>query len=101
MRPKSVTVTSGNTPYYIPMDWRGGAFGITATPNSANYDVAYATSDIGDGAAGLASGDWTDITGMSAATTAAAKEVGPSTCIRITLNSGTSVKVDVVQSDIQ
>ena len=101
MRPKTVTVTSANSPYYIPMDWRGGAFGVTATPDSANYDVAYTTSNIAEGAAGIPSGEWTDITDMSAATAAASKEVGPSTCIRITLNSGTSVTVGVVQSDTQ
>lgn len=100
MRPKTVTVTSGNSPYYIPMDWRGGSFGVTATPTSANYDVAYTTDSIADGADG-GSIAWTDITDMSAATAAASKEVGPSTCIRVTLNSGTSVAVAVVQSDVQ
>lgn len=101
MRPKTVTVTSSNSPYYIPMDWRGGSFGVTATPSgSGNYDVAYTTDSIAEGASG-ASVTWTDITDMSAATAAASKEVGPSTCIRITLNSGTDVTVGVVQSDVQ
>lgn len=99
MRPKSVTVTSGNSPYYIPVNWRDGPIGVTATPSGAgNYDVAYTHESIAEGADGVT--DWTDITDMSAATTAASKEVGPFTCLRITLNSGTSVKVDVVQSDV-
>lgn len=98
MRPKTVTVTSGNTPYYIPMNWRGGPIGVTATPSGGgDYDVAYTHEPIGEGAANVT--DWTDITDMSAATAAASKEVGPCTCLRITLNSGTSVKVDVVQND--
>ena len=97
MRPKSVTVVSGNSPYYIPMNWRGGDIGITATPNSGNYDVAYTHESIGEGAGSVT--DWTDITDMSAATAAVSKQIGPCTCLRITLNSGTSVKVDVVQDD--
>lgn len=98
MRPKSVTVTSSNSPYYIPMNWRGGPIGVTATPTAGNYDVAYTHESIASGASGAT--DWTDLTDMSAATAAASKEVGPCTCLRITLNSGTSVKVDVVQSDV-
>lgn len=99
MRPKTVTVTSGNTPYYIPVNWRGGSIGVTATPSGAgDYDVAYTHEPIGSGAASVT--NWTDITDMSAATAAASKAIGPCTCLRITLNSGTSVKVDVTQSDV-
>lgn len=97
MRPKSITVTTSNSPYYIPLNWRGGEVGVTATPNSANYDVAYTHEPIGSGAASVT--DWVDITDMSAATAQASKEVGPNTCLRVTLNSGTSVKVDVTQRD--
>lgn len=98
MRPKSVTVTSGNTPYYIPVSWVRGVIGVTATPSGAgDYDVAYTHEPISpDGAASVTT--WTDITDMSAATSEASKEIGPATCLRITLNSGTSVKVDVVQN---
>ena len=98
MRPQSVTVTSGNSPYYIPMNWRGGPIGVTATPSSANFDVAYTHEPITTTGASAVSA-WTDITDMSGATATASKEIGPCTCLRITLNSGTSVQVDVVQSD--
>lgn len=99
MRPKTITVTSGNTPYYLPMNWRGGDIGVTATPSGAgNYDVAYTHEPIGEGAAGVT--DWTDVTDMSGATTAQSKVIGPSTCLRVILNSGTSVKVDVTQTDV-
>lgn len=98
MRPKSVTVTSANSPYYIPVNWRGGDIAVTATPSgSGNYDVAYTLEPIGSGAAGVT--DWTDVTDMSAATAGESKEISCATCLRITLNSGTSVKVDVCQSD--
>ena len=96
MRPKSVTVTSANSPYYLPMDWRGGDIGLTATPNSGNYDVAFTHESI---ASGIASQTWVDITDMSAATATVSKQIGPCTCLRITLNSGTSVKVATVQDD--
>jgi hypothetical protein len=99
MKPKTVTVTSSNSPYYIPMDWRGGDIGVTATPSGAgNYDVAYTHEPISSGAASVT--DWTDITDMSAATTAQSKVIGPTTCLRITLNSGTSAKIDVTQRDV-
>ena len=99
MRPKTFTVTTANTPYYLPVNWRGGAIGVTATPAGAgNYDVAYTHEPIGDGATGVT--NWTDVTDMSAATAAASKELGPCTCLRVTLNSGTSVKVDFTQTDV-
>ena len=87
MKPKSVTVTSSNSPYYIPVNWRGEELGVTATPaGSGNYDVAYthelpASYDFANDVT-----DWVDITDMSAATATASKSVGPSTCLRITLD---------------
>lgn len=99
MRPKTVTVVDGNSPYYIPVNFRGGDIGITATPaGSGDYDVAYTRESIAEGASGVTS--WTDITGMSAATAAAVATVTAATCLRITLNSGDSVTVDVAQSDV-
>lgn len=98
MRPKSVTVTSGNSPYYLPLNWRGGTVGVNATPTAGNYDVAYTRENITGGAASVT--NWIDISGMSAATAAAQATVSSSTCLRITLNSGTSVTVDVTQSDV-
>ena len=100
MRPKTITVTSGNSPYYIPTNWRGGDIGVTATPSGAgNYDVAYTHEPLPNGDASQVT-DWTDITDMSAATAAQSKVVGPTPCLRVTLNSGTSVKVDVTQTDV-
>jgi len=99
MRPKSITVTSANSPYYYPTNWRGGKMGLTATPTGAgNYDVAYTNEPIGNGAANVT--DWVDVTDMSAATAQASKAIDPVTCIRVTLNSGTSVKIDISQSDV-
>ena len=99
MKPKTVTVTSSNSPYYIPVDWRGGDISVTATPaGSGNYDVAYTQEPIGGGAASVT--DWVDVTDMSAATTTQSKMINQATCVRITLNSGTSVKIDISQSDV-
>ena len=97
-RPKSVTVTSGVSPYYIPTNQYGGQLNIVATPAGAgNYDVAFTNEDIGTGAGNVT--DWIDVTNMSAATAVQDEIINAGTCLRITLNSGTSVKVDVVQSD--
>ena len=95
-RPKTVTVTSSNTPYYIPMNWRGGDISVVAVPaGSGNYDVAFTNERIGDGAAGVT--NWVDITNMSGATATQDEVIRGCTCLRITLNSGTSVTVDIVQ----
>jgi hypothetical protein len=98
MRPKSVTVTSGNSPYYIPLSQRQGTTNVVATPNSGNYDVAYTLESIGEGAASVT--DWIDVTNMSAATAQQTGTVTGATCLRITLNSGTSVKVDISQQNV-
>jgi hypothetical protein len=99
MRPKSIVVTSANSPFYFPVNWRGGNLGITATPSGAgNFDAAYTHEPIGEGAAGV--GVWTDIDDMSGATAAASKVIGPCACLRFTLNSGDSVQFDIVQHDI-
>lgn len=98
MRPQTVTVTSANSPVYIPVDWSGGPIGISAFPSgSGDYDVAYTLEQPADYDFSAVT-DWTDITSMSAATAAATAELGPTTCIRITLNSGTSVKCNIVQN---
>ena len=95
-RSKTVTVTSGNTPYYIPMNTYGGQISIVATPASGNYDVAFTNEDIGSGAASVTT--WVDVTNMSAATATQDEVINPASCLRITLNSGTSVTVDVLQA---
>ncbi len=97
MRPKTVVVTSGES--YIPVNYRGGEIGVTATPaGSGNYDVAYTHESISEGADAVTR--WVDVEDMSAATTVVSKAVKPATCLRVTLNSGTSVTVDITQSDI-
>lgn len=99
MRPKTVTVTSANSPFYLPINWRGGNLGITATPSGAgNFGAAYTHEPIGSGAAAVV--DWIDIGDMSGATVDASKVIGPCTCLRFTLNSGDSVQFDIVQHDI-
>lgn len=99
MRPKSITVTSGNSPYYIPVNYRGGQVNIGTVPAGAgNYDVAYTMEPIGAGADLVSS--WVNVTDMAGATAAEAKEISAITCLRVTLNSGTSVKVDIAQSDV-
>lgn len=102
MRPKTITVTSGNSPYYIPVNWRGDSLGVTATPNGAgNYDVAYtrelpSSYDFASDASA-----WVDVSNMSAATAVQSEEIPVgATCLRITLNSGTNVVVDLSQQDV-
>ena len=96
MRPIRVVQDSvGST--VIPANFRAGPYSVVATPNSGNYDVAYTVSDIYDTDI---TPNWIDVTDMSAATAQVAKEVGTATAFRLTLNSGTSVTVEIAQSDV-
>ena len=98
MRPARYTVTSSNSPMTIPLNWMAGLTSIIATPNgSGNYDVAYTNVDIHDADI---TPNWVDITAMSAATTSQDATVTTVTALRVTLNSGTNVVVDVAQSDV-
>jgi len=98
MRPKRFVITSGLSPKVVPMSYRGGPSSIIASPSgSGNYDIAFTTVDIFDASL---TPNWVDITGMSAATTDQDAEVGSVTALRITLNSGTDVTVDISQSDV-
>lgn len=98
MRPKRFTVTSSNSPKIIPTNYRGGPISIIATPNGAgNYDVAFTTAPIQDSSI---TPNWIDITDMSAATTQQNKSANNITALRITLNSGTNVVVDIASGDV-
>ena len=98
MRPARYTVTSSNSPMTIPLNWMAGLASIIATPNgSGNYDVAYTNVDITDT---TITPNWIDITDMSAATAQVGdKTLTSVTALRITLNSGTNVIVDLASAD--
>lgn len=98
MRPNRITVTSSNSPYLFPVDWLGGPVGLFATPAAlSTYTIDYALfrPESGDF---TEVDNWVPITAMTAATDSQSVEVGPLTCIRITLDAGTEVEVDVVQN---
>ena len=98
MRPQQILVTSGISPKIIPVNSRGGPYSIIATPAGAgDYDVSFTTTDIFNSDLTPA---WVDITAMTGATTTQDTEVGTVTAFRVTLNSGTSVQVDIAQSDV-
>lgn len=97
MRPRRVlqdTVAST----IIPVDWRGGDITIIALPGATgNYDVAFTATDIYNT---TLTPTWEDITGMSASTTQASATLdGSVTAVRVTLNSGDNVTVDISQSN--
>ena len=89
-------VTSGNSPLTIPLDARGGNIGIGATPAGAgNYTITYSLTPLNQSLTVNPHA----ITAMTTATTALTTELGPVTAIIVTLHSGTSVTIDVTQSD--
>jgi len=94
MRPAQIAVTSTNSPVIRQVDYANYT-GIVALPAGAgNYDVAFTRTPFNE----ELTQTWVDITGMSAATTTQDTVVNVITGLRITLNSGTSVTVDITQS---
>lgn len=98
MRPLEKLVTSANSPKIIPTNYRSGPLSIITTPAGAgNYTIAFTTSDVQNTAI---TPIWVDITSMTGATTSQNEELGTVTAFRATLNSGTSVQVNIAQSDV-
>lgn len=90
-------ITSGDSPLTIPLNPRGGATGIGATPTGAgNYTITFSLTPLNEN---LTLNPHA-ITSMTAATTAQSEQLGPVTAVIVTLNSGTSVTVDLTQSDV-
>lgn len=90
-------VTSANTPLTIPLDERGGAVGLGATPSGAgNYTVTFSLTPLNQS---LTINPHA-ITSMTTATTAQSEQLGPVTAIIVTLHSGTNVTIDLTQSNV-
>lgn len=90
-------VTSSNSPMVIPMNDRGGPRGVAATPAGAgNYTVEFTLTPQQIGL----TNNPVVIAEMTAETTVQSVEIGPVTAIIVTLNSGTSVTLDITQSDV-
>ena len=97
MKSTQKVVTSANSPLTIPMNPRGGPTALGATPaGSGNYTVTFAIDPVQEG---LTLNPFA-ITSMTTATTAQNEELGPVTALVVTLHSGTSVTIDLAQSDV-
>jgi hypothetical protein len=95
MKPRQVIVTSANSPQTIPLDPRSGPVGLGATPDSANYTVVISFTPLQEGL----TANTFPIAEMTAATTAQQVQLGPVLSIIVTLNSGTSVTIDLNQAN--
>lgn len=90
-------VTSSNTPLVIPLSARGGIVGIGATPSGAgNYTVQITLTPLNEGL----TPNFFPVPTMTAETGVVQVNVSPVTAIRVTLNSGTNVTIDLAQSDV-
>ena len=97
MKSRQYIVTSANSPLTIPLDYRGGPSGIGATPAGAgDYTVEFSVTPLNEN---LTLNPHA-ITDMTASTTAQQVELGPATALIVTLNSGTSVTIDLTQSNV-
>ena len=96
MKPHQIIVTSSNSPLTIPLNPRGGPVSFGVTPTAATYTVEFTLIPL---QIGLTPNTFA-IAAMTAATTAQQTEAGAITSIIVTLDSGTSVTVDIVQSDV-
>lgn len=96
MKSQQILVTSANSPLTIPLDPRGGSTTFGATPAGAgNYTVEFSVTPLQQN---LTLNTFA-ITDMTAATTPLSNQSGPVTALVVTLNSGTSVTIDLSQSD--
>ena len=97
MKAHQIVVTSANSPVTYPINDRGGSRGIAATPaGSGNYTVTFVLTPLEEGL----TLNPIPIADMTTETAIASAQLGPATAIIITLHSGTSVTVDVTQSDV-
>jgi hypothetical protein len=102
MRPKSVTVTSSNTPYLVPVDYRNGPVTVQAdATGTVNYTVEYTVQNIYSITDPATNAKWDAVTNMSGATADQVQVVDASiNCLKITHNSGAgSVTVHISQAD--
>ena len=97
MKSTQTVVTSANSPLTIPLNARGGPTALGATPaGSGNYTVTFAIAPVQEG---LTLNPFA-ITNMTTATAAESIEFGPVSALIVTLHSGTSVTIDLSQSDV-
>lgn len=102
MRPKSVTVTSSNTPYLIPLDYRLPSTTVQADASgTVNYTVEFTAQNIYGISDPATNAKWDPVTNMSGATADQVQVIdGSVNCLKITHNSGAgSVIVHVSQPD--
>jgi hypothetical protein len=94
MKPKQVTVTSGNSPLTVPVDAASAsAGGVIANPNSATYTVEATLDNIFDDSI---TPTWQAVTDMDSATSQVESGFSAGvTALKITLDSGTSVAVSI------
>lgn len=98
MRPKQILITSANTPFTLPLNYRGGPTSLIATPDGAgNYTIAITTTDIQDSSL---TPNFFDIAAMTTETAKKETSISSATALRVILHSGTSVTIDVSQSDV-
>ena len=96
MRSRQFVVTSSNSPFTIPLNPRGGETSFSAIPDSATYTVEFTITPLREGLNinSLA------ISNMTSATTDQSTAISSVTAIIVTLDSGTSVAIDIAQSDV-
>jgi hypothetical protein len=97
MKSLQIVVTSANSPLTIPLSPYEGSMGVGATPaGSGNYTVTFTLTPTNEDLVA----NQHAITAMTTATTALTTELGPVTGIVVTLHSGTSVTMDLTQSNV-
>jgi len=102
MRPIKVTVTSSNSPYLIPVDYRSPSTTVQSDAvGTINYTVQYTTDNVYELTTPATNAFWSDVTNMAGATADQAQVIDASVnCLMVTVNSGAgSVVVHISQAD--
>lgn len=100
MRPKTITVSSTNSPVVIPLDYHAHHTAVHAeVTGTINYTVSYTVQNIYNITTPATNADWVAVTDMTAVTATATKKIDMSVnAIKIVVNSGAgSVDVTVSQ----
>ena len=82
----------------FPVDYRAGDCTINVTPTASTYTAEFTVNNVWDTSI---TPRWAPITDMTAATTAQTKGIeAPITAVRVTVNAGASVEVNLVQGSV-
>ena len=102
MRPRKITLTSANTPYVFPVDYRPEKTTLQATvAGTTSFTVEYTVEPVLDMADPATHANWSAVDDMDGATASVSKAIDASiTCLKFTHTSGDPVDIAISQPEM-